>query len=116
MLHKASLSTYGYLGTVLGSAKFPSPQLQLVPPPPWCPSPPLPSPPSPTYYNSLNPPVTPSTTPLGPGPTPNTVALPLTTCVRPASRTTRAHRPAPSARARSVSSSASEATCVAILA
>jgi hypothetical protein len=44
-------------------------------------------------HKSFKPPVTLSTTPLGPGPTPNTVHVPPATCVLPASLTTRAQRP-----------------------
>lgn len=66
-------------------------------------------------HNNLNPPVTPSTTPLGPGPTPNTVTLPLTTCVLPASLMTSAQSPTLTALARSSKSCSSSGTCRAIL-
>ena len=72
--------------------------------------------PLPIPYNNFNPPVTPSTTLLGPGPTPKHVTLPALICVLPASLTTLAQSPAPTALACNSIISSSLLTCSATFA
>lgn len=67
-------------------------------------------------YNNFKFPVTISTTLLGPGPMPSTVALPLAICVLPASCITLAHSPKLTACACSSSISSSLFTCTVTLA